>query len=283
MAPDVVSFGRELARVVVVAGGLLEDGHDFSGRQGGIGFEHQGDDAGGGRAAHARAREPGEFIGGAFELYVFGDAVRPVAERAERGLHADAGRADVGLQPLVEGGAVGREPGEVAADLIAAGVDEVGIVGPDGDDALRAGGLLDAVERVAGDPSGLAGGGEVLAPVADIVGQVGVVPGVDAACRGGELEDRIGVGGALVDAELHEGAAVGGVGRFDRDVVEDGVVSIDHDLGLPHGGAVRGVDPFRGAHRVVGTVEEGDAHGEGHAGLAPQREVLAPEIRVGGD
>ena len=152
MSPDVVAFGGKLARVVVVAGGLLKDGHDFSRRQRRVGFEHQGDDAGGGWAAHAGAGESGKLIKRALELDVLGDGVGPVAEGAERGFHADAGRADVGLQPLVEGGAVGREPGEVAADLIATRVDEIGIVGPDRDDAVRAGGLLDAVIGVAGDP-----------------------------------------------------------------------------------------------------------------------------------
>jgi len=47
-------------------------------------------------------------------------------------------------------------------------------VGQDSDDAARIEGLLDAAVEFAGDPTGLAGGREFLAPVAAVIGQVRV-------------------------------------------------------------------------------------------------------------
>ena len=78
-----------------------------------------------------------------------------VAEGAQGGLDVDAGAAEAGLQPAVECGAERAEERELSPDFIASGIDEVRAVRADGDDVLRIGRVLNAVERVSRFPTGL--------------------------------------------------------------------------------------------------------------------------------
>ena len=98
------------------------------------------------------------------------------------------------------------EVGQGSADLCALGVQVFGGVGADGDDGLATRRLLNAVEGVAPEPRGL-GGLEILTPVAYVVGQVGVVPGMHVAALGRGLKHDREVGTAFADAHLEGWAA----------------------------------------------------------------------------
>jgi len=78
---------------------------------------------------------------------------------------------------------------------------------------VAAGRLLDAVVGIASKPSGLSRL-EILSPVADVIGKVGVVPGVHTTAFTRQLHRYRDIGSPFSNAHLHERSSIGWVRRI---------------------------------------------------------------------
>ena len=177
MTPNIVSGNGQCPRVFVLAGGRFQDGTDVSRGQFGVGFQHQRHHTRYCGTTHARAREPRKIVFRPIELNRGGDAVADIAEGTQGRLDTDARSGNIGFEPLVQGWAVGGKVGQCAAYFRSHRVQVFRGVSPYGDDAVATSGLLDAVVRITTKPTRLSGL-EGLPPVAHIIGQVRVIPGM---------------------------------------------------------------------------------------------------------